>query len=76
MFVRNFRVVNDAAENAVQMATDFTEKIMKDETQCKFLFVTVAQEGRDRSDLRRKMLEPIAKDSKSPTTHGMALRKS
>ena len=38
-FVRNLRVVNDVAENAVQMATDYKELITKDVTQRKMLMV-------------------------------------
>ena len=51
-FVRNLRVVNDIAENAVQMATDYKELITKDEIQRKMLMVGVAQQRRDRSDLQ------------------------
>ena len=76
-FVRNFRVVNDVAENAIQMVTDYTEKITKSETQRKFLLAgTVPQQRRDNSDLRRKVLQPTGKLAKSQEKHKMLTRNS
>ena len=76
-FVRNFRVVNDVAENAIQMVTDYTEKITKSETQRKFLLAgTVPQQRRDNSDLRRKVLQPTGKLAKNQEKHKMLTQNS
>ena len=57
-FVRHFKTVNDCAEHAVQLATDFNEQITKNPEQRKYLYAQVTQQRRDRSDLRRKSLQP------------------
>ena len=57
-FVSNLKVVNDCAERAVQLATDFNEKITKNPDQMTYLYSTVNQQRRDRSDLRREVLQP------------------
>ena len=59
-------MVNDVCENAVQMATDFNEKVTKDEQQRKYLFSTVKQQRRDNSDLNRQALQPDF----GPKSHG------
>ena len=59
-------MVNDVCENAVQMATDFNEKVTKDEQQRKYLFSTVKQQRRDNSDLNRRALQPDF----GPKSHG------
>ena len=57
-FVHHFKTVNDCAEHAVQLATDFNEQITKNPEQRKYLYAQVTQQRRDRSDLRRKALQP------------------
>ena len=57
-FTKNFRVVNDVAEHAVQLATDYNELITRNEEQRQFLYVTVNKQRQDRADLRRKTLQP------------------
>ena len=57
-YVRNLRVVNDVAENAIQLATDFRESVTRNEEQRQYLYHTVANQRRERGDLRRKSLQP------------------
>ena len=59
-FVKNVKVVNDVAEHAIQMATDYNQKITKDETQRQYLYATISQQRRERNDLRRQSLQPHA----------------
>ena len=66
-FVKNFRVVNDLAENAVQLATDYNEKVTRNETQRQCLYLTVQQQRRERSDLRRRSLQPNRKPAQVST---------
>ena len=56
-FVRHFRVTNECAERAVQLASTFNGKITKDEKQHHYLFSTVTQQRRDRSSLSRKSMK-------------------
>ena len=58
LFAQNFLVTNDCAENSVQLATMYNDKITKDDIQKKFLYATILRERRQRSDLRRKVLNP------------------
>ena len=57
-FVKNFRVVNDVAEHAIQLVTDYNEKVTRSEIQRQYLYATVNAQRRERSDLRRKSLQP------------------
>ena len=57
-FVKNYQLVNDNAEHAVQLATDYNEKVTKNETQRQYLYHTVEQQRRERSDFRRHSLQP------------------
>ena len=76
-YVSNLRVVNDVIENAVQLASDYNEKITKNDEQRKFLYQTVAQQRRERGDLRRKTLQPspVAKPSQPPKDRSSLRRK-
>ena len=56
LFVTNFRVVNDCAERACQLASDFKDRMPKDPKQQSEFFSTITQQRRDRSDLSRKAL--------------------
>ena len=40
------------------MAKDYAGKITKDEHQLQYLLATIAQQQRERNDLRRKSLQP------------------
>ena len=57
-FVRCFKVTNDCAENSVQLATMYNDKITKNDQQKTYLYATVMKERRERNDLRRKVLQP------------------
>ena len=64
-FARNFKVVNDAAEHAIQLTSDYNELITKDEDQRQCLYIGVNKRRRERDDLRRKTLEPNPAKRKS-----------
>ena len=53
-YVRNVRVVNDCAENAIQLASDLNNKVTKDESQRRFLYHTVAKQRREKKEHDRK----------------------
>ena len=59
-FVKNLKVVNDVAEHAIQIVTNYAGKITKDEHQLQYLLATIAQQRRERNDLRRKSLQPAS----------------
>ena len=67
-FVQRYIIVNDVAENAIQLATDFNEKVTRNETQRQYLYHTVKQQRRDCSDLRRKSLQPSPAPFSAPSS--------
>ena len=74
-FVQNYRLVNDVAEHFVQLATDFNEKITRNEEQRQFLYHTVENERRNNSDLRIKSLQPSSPSSNEQQgQHSFSLR--
>ena len=74
-FVKNYRVVNDVAEHFVQVATDYNNKITRNETQRQHLYATVENQRGIRSDLRKKSLQPTP-PPQQPSRHAYKLRKS
>ena len=57
-FVPDFRIVNDIAESAIQVLTDYTESITKNKAQRKFLIAdTVPQQRLNNSNLCQKALQ-------------------
>ena len=76
-FARNFRVVNDVVEHSVQLATDYNELITRDEMQRQCLYVGVNKRRKERSDLRRKTLQPSPpKKVKQPSLDRSHLKRS
>ena len=65
-FTKNFRVVNDVAEHAVQLATDYNELITRNEEQRQYLYASVNRQRQDRADLRHKTLQPNQVHRSSP----------
>ena len=57
-FVSGFKVTNTCAEHAVQLATMYNNRVVKTDVQRSYLYATVEQQRRDRSDLRRSVLQP------------------
>jgi hypothetical protein len=57
LFINNFRVTNDCAKRACQLATVFNGKITKNEEQRQYLYSNVMRERHLRSSLSRKALE-------------------
>ena len=55
-FVSTFRVVNDTAERAIQMFSDYYGKVTKDEADRQCLMATVRQQRREKSCLNRDVL--------------------
>ena len=55
-FVANLRVVNDTAERAVQLFSDYHGRVTKDERSRQCLMSTVIQQRREKSNLSRKAL--------------------
>lgn len=55
-FVANLRVVNDTAERAVQLFSDYHGKVTKGEEQKQCLMSTVREQRREKADLTRKTL--------------------
>lgn len=56
MFVHNCRVVNDMAERAVKLITDFAGTITKDEIQRQYLLQTVEKHRREISNFKKTTL--------------------
>jgi len=56
MFVHNCKVVNDMAERAVKLITDFAGTITKDEVQRQYLFQTVERHWRKISNFKKNTL--------------------
>jgi hypothetical protein len=56
VFVHNCKVVNDMAERAVKLATDFAGTITKDEIQRQYLLQTVEKHRREISDFKKTTL--------------------
>ena len=50
-FVSGFKVTNTCAEHAVQLATMYNNRVVKTDVQRSYLYATVEQQRRDRSDL-------------------------
>ena len=76
-FSKNFHVTNVVAEHCIQVVSDFTGVITKDETQRQCLIKTVYKERRERSDLRRKALQPnVEKENISPSENRAHLRRA
>lgn len=65
-FALNFQVTNTVAEHCVQLVTDYSEIITKDEQQRQYLYKTVTKQRRERSDLRRATLQPTPVKSSPP----------
>ena len=58
------------------MATDYNEKVTKNEKQRRYLYQTVAQQRRERGDFRRKSLQPEpVSDPVTPTKDRSELKR-
>ena len=56
MFVHNCKVVNDMAERAVKLITDFAGTITKDEIQRQYLLQTVEKHRRELANFNKNTL--------------------
>ena len=74
-FTKNFRVVDNVAEHAVQLATEYNELITRDEEQRQYLYVSVNRQRQDRADLRRKTLQPTEVHNSSPAIDCLHLKR-